>query len=148
MFTLYFMWDFIIRVVCERKCKDSSSHWRPSGFHEKIHEKLSRKVSHVQSTWLECKELWQLVFVNNSQVRPSRKILAKHYVLLFWHIYSTISSPIFHYPHIVRRVFKRENHINYLWELEIVIPTIIYIILCDFPLLLPLHIYILEKLIA
>ena len=58
MFTMYFMWDFIVRVVCERECKDSRSYWRLSGFHEKIREKLSREVNLVQGTWLECEELW------------------------------------------------------------------------------------------
>ena len=65
------------------------------------------------------------------------------------------APPCFHpyylypnYPHIVRRVFKRENHINYLWELEIVIPTILYTIHCGFPQFLPLHIQILERLIV
>ena len=71
MFTLYLIWDFIIRVVCERECEDSRFHWRPSGFREKIREKLSHKVSHVQSTWLECEESWQLVFASNSWLRPS-----------------------------------------------------------------------------
>ena len=54
-----------------------------------------------------------------------------------------------HYPHILRSVFqKKKNPRNYPWELEIVIPTILYAIFCGFPLLLPLHIHILERLIA
>ena len=53
-----------------------------------------------------------------------------------------------HYPHIVNGAFQRENPSIHTWELEIVIPTIIYTFPCDFPLLLPLHIQILERLIA
>ena len=98
MFTMYFMWDFIVRVVCERECKDSRSYWRLSGFHEKIREKLSREVNHVQGTWLECEELWQLVFVSNSRVKHSCEIPAKHFILLFWHICSTMSSPTLFIP--------------------------------------------------
>ena len=97
-FTRYFMWDFIVRVVCVRECQDSSYYWRPSGFCEKIREKLSRDVSHVQSIWLECEESWQLVFASNLWVRPFHEILSKHSILLFWHICSTISSPILFIP--------------------------------------------------
>ena len=53
-----------------------------------------------------------------------------------------------HYPHIEMSAFQRENPNHYPWEWEIVIPTILYIIHCDFPQLLPLHIQILERLIA
>ena len=45
-------------------------------------------------------------------------------------------------------VFQRENPRKYTWELEIIIPTIIYTFPCIFPLLLPLHIQIIERLIA
>ena len=53
-----------------------------------------------------------------------------------------------HYPHIGRGAFQRENPSHNPWELEIVIPIILYIIFCGFPQLLPLHIQILERLIA
>ena len=53
-----------------------------------------------------------------------------------------------YYSHIVRSVFQRENLRNYPWELEIVIPTIIYTFPCGFSLFLLLHIQILERLIA
>ena len=53
-----------------------------------------------------------------------------------------------HYPYIVRNAFQRENPRIHTWELEIVIPTIIYTFPCSFPLLLPLHIHILKRLIA
>lgn len=98
MFTVYFMLYFIVRVVCEREYENLRSYWRPSGFREKIREKLSREVSHVQSTWLECEESWQLIFASNSQVGPSCEIHAKYSVLLFWHIYFTMSSPTLFIP--------------------------------------------------
>ena len=53
-----------------------------------------------------------------------------------------------HYPHIGRSAFLGENLRYYPWELEIYIPTILYTILCGFPQLRPLHIQILERLIA
>ena len=132
-----------------RESEDSSSHWRPNGFCKKIREKLSREVNHVQTTWLKCKESWQLVFTSNSLVRPSRKVPMKHSVLLFWHICSTMSSPtlyILSLPTYWKEWFLK-NPRYYPWELEIVIPTILYTILCGFPQLLPLHIQIVERLI-
>ena len=38
-----------------------------------------------------------------------------------------------YYPWIVRSAFQRENSSKYTWELEIVIPTIIYTFPCGFP---------------
>ena len=144
---LYFIWDFIVWVMCERECEDLSAYWRKCGFREKP----SRKVSHGQSTWLECEESWQLGFVSISQVRPSREIPAKHLVLLFWHIYYTISSCTLYIPPLPtywEECFQRENPRHNPWELEIVILTILYTIIYGFPQLLPLYIQILERLIA
>ena len=53
-----------------------------------------------------------------------------------------------HYPQIVRSAFQRENPRKYTWELEIFIPTIIYTFPCSFLQLLPLHLYILERLLV
>ena len=53
-----------------------------------------------------------------------------------------------HYPQIIRSAFQRENPKNYTWEFEIVIPIIIYTFPYGFPQLLPLHLYILERLQA
>ena len=53
-----------------------------------------------------------------------------------------------HYPHIERSAFQRKNPSHNPWELEIVIPTILYTIHCGFPQLLPFHIQILERLIT
>ena len=53
-----------------------------------------------------------------------------------------------YYPRIVISVFLKENPSKYTWELEIVIPTIIYTFPLGFSLLLPLHLYILERFLA
>ena len=53
-----------------------------------------------------------------------------------------------YYPHIVWSAFYKENLRHNSWELEIVILTILYIIFCGFPQLLPLHIQIVERFIA
>ena len=53
-----------------------------------------------------------------------------------------------HNPQILRSVFQRENSRKYTWELKIVIPTNIYTFPYDFPQLLPLHLYIVERLLA
>ena len=78
---------------------------------------------------------------------PSRKILAKHSILLFCHIWYTISLPTLYLPTYWEECFHRENPSHNLWELEIVIPTILYTIHCGFLQLLPLHVQILERLI-
>ena len=49
------------------------------------------------------------------------------------------------YTHILKGVLSESHN---PWWLEIVIPTILYTIHCGFPQLLPLHIQILERLIA
>ena len=91
------------------------------------------------------------VFASISQERPSREVLAK---LLVWqNVMFALPSlyPYYIYPHspqIVRSAFQRENPRKYTWELEIVIPTIIYTFPHGFPHLLPFHLYILERLIA
>ena len=76
---------------------------------------------------------WQLVFASILQVRPSREILAKHSVLLFCHIWYTISLPTLYIPTLLT---------------YFAIPTILYLIHCSFFQLLLLHIQILERLIV
>ena len=106
------MWDFIVRVVCERECENSRHYWRQSGFHKKFHEKPSREMGHMQSTWLECEESWQLVFMIISRVRPSCKILVRHSVFLFWHICYTMSLPTLYIsslPTYCKECFSERN---------------------------------------
>ena len=74
--------------------------------------------------------------------------------ILFWYFVISDTPCLYphyiyhHYPYIERSAFQRENPRHNPWELEIVIPTILYTIHCGFPQLLPLHIKILERLIA
>ena len=108
-------------------------------------------MKHVPSTWLECEESWQLVFASVFRVRPSREIPANRSILLFCHIWYTLSLTTLYIPTLptyVEECFQREKPSHNLWELEIVIPTILYTIHCGFPQLLPLHFQILERLIA
>ena len=92
------------------------------------------------------------VFVSVSRERPSHEILAKLSVWQKVMFCFTKSLPILyiypHYPQIIRSAFQRENLRKYTWELEIVIPTIIYTFPCGFPQLLPLNLHILERLLT
>ena len=107
---------------------------------------------HVWTTWLEAKKsLLACHFASNLEKRPSREVLLKHSVLqkvklLYQILYPHCTYP--HYPQIVRSVFQRENPNKYTWELEIVILTIIYTFPLGFPLLLPLHRYILKRFLS
>ena len=94
---------------------------------------------------------WHLVFASISRVRPSHEIPAKHFVLLFYHIWYIMSLSTLYIPTLPtywEKCFQRQNSSHNPWELEIVIPTILYTIHCGFPQLLPRHIQILERLIA
>ena len=80
-------------------------------------------------------------------MRYSRNILFCHFVISNTPgFYQNYTYP--HYPHIEMSAFQRENPSHYSWDLEIVIPTILYTIHYGFPQLLPLHIQIFERLIA
>ena len=86
------------------------------------------------SIWLKCEEScrwWQLIFANVSQVGlPARypcNILFCPFVISD----TPCLYPYYIYPyylHMLRSVFQRENPSHYTWELEIVIPTILYTI--------------------
>ena len=39
-----------------------------------------------------------MILASNSQVRPSHEIPVKHFIFLFWHICSTMSSPTLYIP--------------------------------------------------
>ena len=118
-------------------------------------ENLARsnlRKGHVWSTWLEVEELRQVVkFASVSCEGSSCEVPTKHSFwqkvkLLYQILYPHYKYP--HYPWIVRSAFQRENPSKYTWELEVVIPIIIYTFPCGFPRLLPLHLYILESFIA
>ena len=85
------MMDLFVRVMCERQreCEDSRQLKTKAVFAGSSRVSLLRseacalhmtKVQRVRIGWR------QLVFVSVSWVRPSRKILAKHSVLLNCHI--------------------------------------------------------------
>ena len=77
----------------------------------------------------------QLYFASVLRVRPSREIPAKHSVLLDYHFWYTLSVPILYIPALstnVEECFRKKNPSHKPWELEIIIPTILYIIACGF----------------
>ena len=84
-----------------------------------------------------CETFCLAIFVMS--VLPS---LYPHYIYLHYPQY--IPS----LPTYCKECFHREYPSIHTWELENIIPTIIYTFPCDFPLLLPLHIQIFERLIA
>ena len=89
---------------------------------------------HVWSIWLENEELCQAVnFATVSREGPTRKGPTK--VSIWQKIVFALPSlyPHYiyhHYLRIVRSAFSKENPSKYTWELEIVIPTIIYTFPC------------------
>ena len=104
------------------------------------------------NTWLEAEESCQAVkFTSVSQEGSSREVPVKHSVWQKVKLLYQILYPHYkyhHYPQIVRSAFQRENPSKYTRELEIVIPTIIYTFPCGFPQLLPLQLWILNRLLA
>ena len=113
--TLYFMWDFIVWVVCEREREESSTYWRQSGFRKKFCKKSSCKVSHVQNTWLECKESWQLVFASISRVRHSRETFC--FAILAYLLHHIFTHTIYtHITHILWLVLFREKTLDIILE--------------------------------
>ena len=112
-------------------------------------------MKHVLSTWLECEESWQMVttsfrecIVGKAFPRDTCETVC--FANLSYLIHPVYTHTIYiHITHICWGVlFQRENPSDNLWELEIVIPTILYTIHYGFPQLLPLHFQILERLIA
>ena len=123
-----YMWERVWRLKAK---------WRAKKFSQVVRKKPSSEVKYVLNTWLECKESWQMVTASFCEqfVITDTPGLYTHYIYP-------------HYPHIERNAFQRENPCYNSWELEIVIPTILYIIHCGFLQLIPLHFQILERLIA
>ena len=107
------------------------------------------------STWLECEDSWQMVTAGFRECLADkafpRDTCETFYFAIFSYLIHLISTHTIytHITHICWGVlFQRENPSHNLWELEIVIPTILYTIHCGFPQLLPLNFQILERLIA
>ena len=78
----------------------------------------------------------QLVFTSISRVRPFHETPAKHFILLDCHFWYILSVPTLFIPTLpinVEECFKEKTLASHkLWELEIVIPTILYTITCGF----------------
>ena len=103
------------------------------------------RVEHMTGRW-KVKLGWIFCNCLVSKANPRNFLFGKKLCFALpslypYYIYS-------HYPQIVMSAFRRENPKKYTWELEIVIPTIIYTFPCGFSQLLPLHLYILERLQA
>ena len=112
-------------------------------------------MKYVLSIWLECEKSWQMVTAGFCKCLASKTFpwdTRKTFCFgnLSYLIHLVYTHTIYtHITHICWGVlFQRENPSHNLWELEIVIPTILYTIHCGFPQLLPLNFQILERLIA
>ena len=93
---------------------------------------------HVSDTWLECEESIQI------EIAVSREYLASKafprdtretfcFARLCYLIHTFCTHTIYtHITHKCKGVLQRENPSKTPWELEIVIPTILYIIVCGF----------------
>ena len=114
-----------------------------------------------QATWKAHAGIWRvfdrLDFASHSRLRPSRKWPTKLSTWLFWlclftFLYQHYKNP--HYPRNVRRarsLYKkllREKTLAKHLRVRDCLPTILYIISLEFPLLLSLHLHILERFLA
>ena len=137
--------------ICEKSSfKDESVQFMTNS--REAQEKSNLRKGHVWSTWLEVEESQQAVkFASVSREGLSHEVPAKLSVWQKDKVFYQIIYPHYkypHYPRIIRSAFQRENFSKYTWELDIVILTIICTFLCGFSQLLPLHLYILERLIV
>ena len=121
-------------------------------FSQVSHEKLTHERATCRAHEWKIKSHARLeVFPNVSWVRPTCEGLAKLSVWQKVKFFFTKYLPTLYIPSLptnCNECFQRENLIKYTWKLEIVIPTIIYTFPYSFPQLLPLHLYILERLLA
>ena len=128
------MWDFSIRVVCE----DSRQLKTKEVFVSNSQEAFSRSeacAQHMTGMRRVMTRWWQLVFTSVSRVRPSYEITMKHSILLFRHIWYTLSLPTLYIPTLptyVEVCLSEKKPSHYFWKWEIVISTILYTIHCGF----------------
>ena len=114
-----------------------------------------------QATWKAHDGIWRvfdrLDFASHSWLRPSCEWPAKLSAWLFW--VCLFSYPYKHYinPHYPQNCKKNKESLQETFErgtlakhlrVRNCLPTILYIISLKFPLLLPLHLHILERFLA
>ena len=97
---MYFMWNFFVRVVCERECEDSRQSEEQEVFEGSSQEAFLRNEAcalHMIGMRRVRIEWRQLVFASVLRVRLSREILAKTNCL---HPALTLRIPIMCRAHI------------------------------------------------
>ena len=136
-----------------KECEDLSLKGWTNGFGcECLSRSLPVKeprVEHMTGRW-RVMPGWIFSWVSRRKGHPAKYsrnfLFGKKLCLVLPSLYSHYIYP--HCPQIVRGAFQIENPRKYTWELEIVIPTIIYTFPSSFPQLLPLHLHFLERLQA
>ena len=102
-------------------------------------------VKHITRSW---RVMPAYHFASTSQEMPSCEIPVKLFVWQKWKVFYQILYLYYiylHYPRNCKDCFSERKPYQNIWELEIVIPIIIYTFSLGFPLLLSLHLYILER---
>ena len=102
-------------------------------------------VKHMTRSW---RVMTACHFASTSQEMPSCEIPVKLFVWQKWKVLYQILYLHYiylHYPRNCKDWFSKRKPYQNIWELEIVIPIIIYTFSLGFSLLLPLHLYILER---
>ena len=140
---MYLLWDLIVRVVCERESVcvcvwrlKQIEDWRVfagnswlSILQNDAYALHMTGMQRVGTGWR------QLCFANSSRVRPSRETLTKYSVLPdcpIWYAFSVPTPYLPTLPTNVEEYFWEKNPSHKPWELEVVIPTILYTIACQF----------------
>ena len=118
-------------------CEDSS-YWRLKRFSRVSRDLASREVMHVPCIWLECEKSVQMVtavsyeyLAGKAFSRDTCEIFC--FARLYYLIHTFCTHTIYtHITHKCEGVLLRENPSQTPWELEIVIPIILYTIACGF----------------
>ena len=125
--------------MCNRKREyEDSSYWRLKRFSRESRNLASREVMHVPCTWLECEESVQMETAVSREYLPGKAFSRDtretfYFARLYYLIHTFCTHTIYtHITHKCYEVLLRENPSQTTWELEIVIPTILYIIACGF----------------
>ena len=117
----------------------------------------TRETGHMRSTCWNLKSFWQVGFCESFATQSKSQVPTKLSTWLFWlclftFLYQHYKNP--HYPRNVRRarsLYKkllREKTLAKHLRVRDCLPTILYIISLEFPLLLPFHLHILERFLA